>query len=102
MKKMAIKGSSSDEEEEDAKSSSSDDQEPMHPNLYKHVKKMNKCLKEINSMGYLVFLKDGPHHQHMKVEKKFKKNKQKKEKKSKHESFAIFGEWFSGGEESSC
>ena len=42
-----------------------------------------------------------PHHQLMKVEKKFKKNKQKKEKKPKHESFAIFGEWVSGGEESS-
>jgi len=100
LKKMAIKGSSSDEEEEDARNSSSDDKEPMHPNLYKQVKKMNKCLKEINSMGYMVFLKDGPHHQLMKVEKKFKKNKQKKEKKPKHESFAIFGEWVSGGEES--
>ena len=74
----------------------------MHPNLYKHVKKMNKCLKEINTMGYVVFLKDGPHHQLMKVEKKFKKNKQKKEKKHKHESFAIFGEWVSGGEESNA
>ena len=53
-------------------------------------------------MGYMVFLKDGPHHQLMKVEKKFKKKKQqKKEKKPKHESFAIFGEWVSGGEESS-
>ena len=51
LKKMTIKGSSSDEEEEDAISSSSDDQEPMHPNLYKQVKKMNKYLKEINSMG---------------------------------------------------
>ena len=98
---MAIKDSSSDEEEEDAKSSSNDEKEPMHPNLYKQVKKMNKLLKEINSMGYMVFLKDGPHHQLMKVEKKFKKKKQKKEKKSKHESFAIFGEWVSGGEESS-
>ena len=58
LKKMDIKGSSSDEEEEKARNSSSDDQEPMHPNLYKHVKKMNKCLKEINSMGYMVFLKD--------------------------------------------
>ena len=43
-------------------------------------------------MGYMVFLKDGPHYQLMKVEKKFKKNKKKKEKKPKHESFAIFGE----------
>ena len=77
MKKMAIKGSSSDEEEEEARSSSSDDQKPMHPNLYKHVKKMNKCLKEINSMGYMVFLKDGSHHQLMKVEKKFKKTQAK-------------------------
>jgi len=51
-------------------------------------------------MGYLIFLKDGPHHQLMKVEKKFKKNKQKKEKKPKHESYAVFGEWVSGGEES--
>ena len=51
MKKMPIKSSSSDEEEEDARSSSNDDKEPMHPNLYKQVKKMNKCLKKINSMG---------------------------------------------------
>ena len=53
-------------------------------------------------MGYMVFLKDGPHHQLMKVEKKLKKNKQKKEKKPKHESYAIFGEWVSGGEDSSA
>jgi len=45
LKKMVIQGSSSDEEEEDARNSSSDDKEPMHPNLYKQVKKMNKCLK---------------------------------------------------------
>ena len=81
LKKMAIKGSSSDEEEEDARSFSSDDKEPMNPNLYKQVKKMNKCLKEINSMGYMIFLKDGPHHQLMRVEKKFKKNKEKKRKR---------------------
>ena len=93
---MAIKGSLSDEEEEDARSASSDDQEPMNPYLYKQVKKMNKCLKEINSTGYMVFLKDGPHN------KKFKKNKQKKEKKPKHESYAVFGEWVSGDEESSA
>ena len=52
-------------------------------------------------MEYMVFLKDGPHHQQMKVERRFKKKK-KKEKKPKHESFAIFGEWVSGGEESSA
>ena len=55
---MAIKGSSSDEEEEDARNSSNDEKEPMNPNLYKQVKKMNNCLKEINSMGYMIFLKD--------------------------------------------
>ena len=38
----------------------------------------------------------------MKVEKRFKKKKEKKEKKPKHESYAIFGEWVSGGEESSA
>jgi len=38
----------------------------------------------------------------MKVERRFKKKKEKKEKKLKHESFAIFGEWVSGGEESSA
>ena len=47
----------------------------------------------------MVFLKDGPHHQQMKVERKFKKKKEKKEKKPKHASFAIFDEWVSGGEE---
>ena len=75
---------------------------PMNPNLYKQVKKMNKCLKKINLIGYMVFLKNGPHHQLMKVEKKFNKNKEKKEKKPKHESFATFGEQISGGEESSA
>ena len=74
----------------------------MNLNLYKQVKKMNKCLKKINSMGYMIFLKDGPHHQCMKVEKRFKKKQQKKENKPKHELFAIFGEWVSGGEESSA
>src|SRR6185312_11615742 len=33
---------------------------------------------------------------------RFKKKKEKKEKKHRHESFAIFGEWDSGGEESSA
>ena len=74
LKKMAIKGSLSEVEEEEAcQSFSNDEKEPMDPNLYEQVKKMNKCLKEINSMGYMVFLKDGHHHQLMKVEKRFKK-----------------------------
>ena len=93
LKKMAIKESSSEEKEEEAcQSSSNDEKEPMNPNLYMQVKKMNKCLQKINSMGYMVFLKDRPHHQQMKVERRFKKKKEKKEKKPKHESFVIFGE----------
>jgi len=52
-------------------------------------------------MGYMVFLKDGHHHQLMKLEKRFKKKQLKKEKKPKHESFAIFGECVSGGKKSS-
>ena len=103
LKMMSIKDSSSEEEEEEAcLSSSNDEKELMDPNLYKQVKKMNKCLKEINSMGHMVFLKDGHHHQHMKVKKRFKMKQQKKEKKPKHESFVIFGKWVSGGEESSA
>jgi len=98
LKKMAIKQSSSEEEESQCSSS---DEDVMTPKLYKQVKILNKSLKKINLMGHMVFLQDGPHHQHMKVERKFKKNKEKKEKKPKHESFAIFGEWVSGGEESS-
>ena len=75
LKKMAIKGSSSEEEEEEAcQNSSNDEKEPMDPNLFKQVKKMNKCFKKINLMGYTVFLKDGPHYQHMKIERiKFQK-----------------------------
>jgi len=46
LKKMAIKGSSSNEEEEDARSSPNDEKEPMNLNLYKKVKRMNKCLKK--------------------------------------------------------
>jgi len=93
LKKMAIKESSSEEEEEEAcQNSSNDEKEPMNPNLYMQVKKMNKCLQEINSMGYMIFLNDWPHHQQMKVERRFKKKKEKKEKKPQHESFAIFGE----------
>ena len=52
LKKIAIKVSSSEEEEEEAcENSSNDEKEPMNPNLYMQVKKMNKCLQEINSMG---------------------------------------------------
>jgi hypothetical protein len=76
-KKMVIQGSSSEEEEKDAaKSSSSDENEEMDPNLLKQVKIMNKILKKINMMGYMVFLKDGHHHQLMKVER-IKYNKKK-------------------------
>ena len=79
LKKMAIKGSSSEEEEEEAcQSCSNDEKKPMDPNLYMQVKKMNKCLQKINSMGYMVFLKDVPHHQQMKIERRFKKKKQQK------------------------
>jgi len=53
-------------------------------------------------MRYIVFLKDGPLHQQMKVERRFKKKNENKEKKPKNESFAIFGKWVSGGEESSA
>jgi hypothetical protein len=48
--------------------------------------------------GYMVFLKDRPYHQHIKVERRFKK---KKEKKPKKEAIVVLGEWTSGGEESS-
>ena len=67
-----------EEEEEACQNSSNDEKGPIDPNLYMQVKKMNKCLQEINSIGYMVFLKDGPHHQLMKVEKRFKKKKQQK------------------------
>src|SRR6185436_8786726 len=50
LKKMVIQGSSSDKREENARNSSNDDKEPMNPNLYKQVKKMNKYMKKINSM----------------------------------------------------
>ena len=59
LKKVAIKGISSEEEVEEAcESSSSDEKEPMNPNLHKQVKKKNKCLKEINSMGQCVIIRD--------------------------------------------
>ena len=45
LKKMAIKDSSSEEKKEEAcQNSSHDEKELMNPNLYKQVKKMNKCL----------------------------------------------------------
>jgi len=96
LKKMAIKQTSSEEEE--SQCSSSDEDGVMPSKLFKEVKIMNKSLKKINLMGYMIFLKDGPHHQHMKVERRFKK---KKEKKHKEEAFVALGEWTSGGEESS-
>ena len=89
---MAIKQSSSEEEECQCSSS---DEDVMSPKLFKQVKIMNKSLKKINLMGYMFFLKDGPHHQHMKVERRFKK---KKEKKPKKEAFVVLGEWTTGGE----
>ena len=87
LKKIAIKISSSEKEE--SQCTSSDEDEVMTPKLYKQVKIMNKSLKKIKLMGYMVFLKDGPHHQLMKVERRFKK---KKEKKPKEEAFVVLGE----------
>ena len=84
---MTIKRNSSEEEE--SQCSSSDEDGVMTPNLFKQLKIMNKSLKKINMMGYMVFLKDGPHHQLMKVERRFKK---KKEKKPKEEAFVVLGE----------
>jgi hypothetical protein len=83
LKKMVIQESSSEGEEEDAaKSSSSDEKEEMDRKLLKQAKILNKSLKKINMMGYMVFLKDGPHHQLMKVERiKYKKKKQEKKEK---------------------
>ena len=52
LKKMAIKGSSSEEEE--SQCSTSNEDEVMSPKLYKQVKIMNKSLKKINFMGYMV------------------------------------------------
>jgi hypothetical protein len=79
LKKMAIKQSSSEEEESQCSSS---DEDVMPPKLFKQVKIMNKNLKKINSMGYMAFLKDGPHHQHIKVERRFKKKKEKAQGRS--------------------
>ena len=57
------------------------------------MKMLNKSLKKINLMGYMVFLKDGHHHQLMEIEriKYKKKNEQRKEKKPKQEALATFG-----------
>ncbi|PUZ66638.1 hypothetical protein GQ55_3G339200 [Panicum hallii var. hallii] len=105
LKKMVIQESSSEEEEEDAaKSSSSDEKEEMDPKHLKQAKILNRSLKKINMMRYIVFLKDGHHLQLMKVEKiEHKKNKkqEKKEKKPKREALVIFAEWVSDGEDSS-
>ena len=70
----------------------------MSSKLYKQVKIMNKSLKKINLMGYMVSLKDEPHHQLIKVERRFKKKK--KEKKPKEEAFVVLDEGTSGGDES--
>ena len=72
--------------------------ESLPPSFYKQVKIINKSLKKINLMGYMVSLKDGPHHQLMKVERRFKKKK--KEKKPKEEAFVVLDEGTSGGDES--
>ena len=89
LKKMAIKRISSEEEE--SQCSSSDEDGVMTPKLYKQVKIMNKSLKKINLMRYMVFLKDEPHHQLMKVERRFKKKKENKPRK-KHSAFSVNGQ----------
>ena len=53
LKKMAIKQSSSEEEESQCSSS---DEDVMSLKLFKQVKIMNKSLKKINMMGYMVVI----------------------------------------------
>ena len=108
--KKVIKESSSEDDDDESCTS---EREEMDSDLIKQVSKMNKCLKEINLMGYKVTLRDGLHHQEMKVERikyklkskakkeKMKKHKQvEKEERPRHENFAVFCEWVSEGEES--
>ena len=42
-------------------------------------KRWTNACKKSTQWGYMVFLKDGPHHQQMKVERRFKKKKKKGE-----------------------
>ena len=58
---------------------------------------MNKSLKKVNLMGYIVFVKDRHHSQLMKVE--MINYKEEEKKNPKHETLATFGERVSRGEE---
>nr|XP_034599216.1 uncharacterized protein DDB_G0286299-like [Setaria viridis] len=107
LRKKATQRSSSEEEEEeeeeeeddDDKSFSSDEETKSLVNVY--AKKVLKYVKKNNMYGYNVHLREGRHHQQVKI-MKIKHKKKKKEMKPKQEALTVVREWISGGESSSC
>ena len=90
-------GASSNEDEHDRDDDSSSDRsssdEDDTSELTKHLKKLIKSLEKINLMGYNLHLKEGRHHQRVKIEKIDFKKKEKKERRSRHKAHAAFGGW---------
>jgi U3 small nucleolar RNA-associated protein 14 len=69
-----------------------------------YMEKVFKYVKKINMYDHNVHLREGRHHQHIKITKIKHKTKKKvvKERKPKQEALVTSREWTSGGESSSC
>jgi hypothetical protein len=100
LSRMATHGSSSEDDGDDEGSSSDEEVESM---VAEYVKKIFKYVKKVNMYGYNVHLREGRHHQHIKVTKIEHKPKKKvvKERRPRQEATIAVREWTCGGESSS-
>jgi hypothetical protein len=71
--------------------------------VVEYVKKIFKYVKKVNMYGYNVHLREGRHHQHIKLTKMEQKLEKKvvKERRPRQEATIAIREWTSGGESSS-
>jgi hypothetical protein len=101
---MATHGSSSEDDGDDGDDGDSSSDEEVESMVAEYVKKIFKYVKKVNMYGYKVHLREGRHHQHIKLTKIKHKPKKKvvKERRPKQEAIVIVREWISGGGSSSC
>jgi hypothetical protein len=100
---MATHGSSSEDDGDDDDDEDSSSDEELESMVAEYVKKIFKYVKKVNMYGYNVHLREGRHHQHIKLTKIEYKPKKKvvKERRPRQEATIAAREWTSGGESSS-
>jgi hypothetical protein len=103
LSRMATQGSSSEDDGDDDDDEDSSSDEEVESMVAEYVKKIFKYVKKVNMYSYNVHLREGHHHQHIKLTKIEHKPKKKvvKDRRPRQKATLAVREWTSGGESSS-